>query len=66
MATKLFYVINGTKDGQIVRVTVEREYHKSSGSIDAVIEKDKTEIKKLQELVGWTEVSVNYRGQFAK
>lgn len=63
--TKLFYVINGTKDGQLVRATVEREHRKSSGSIDKVIEQDKTEIKKLQELVGWTEVAVNYRGQFS-
>ncbi len=62
--TKLFYVINGTKDGQLVRLTLEREYHKSSGSIDKVIEQDKTEIKKLQELVGWTEVVVSYRGNF--
>lgn len=61
--TKLFYVINGTKDGQLVRLVVERDHHKSSGSIDAVIERDKVEIEKLQKLVGWTDISVSYRGR---
>lgn len=62
--TKLYYAVNGIKNGQVARDVIEAEYYPSLGSIENAIEFDKAEIKRVQELNGWTQVTVEYRGQF--